>query len=180
MRLSKTDRSLSTYLRFVGRDDLRLVAYGRVAQPPNQPDLTKGWTMANSEQFVLGLDLDGTIADFYGRMREVAAEWRGVEVESLTEDVTYGLSEWDLDPYEYERLHRFAVTQRDLFSTLRPLPGAAQSIRRLGTEGIRIRVITHRLFSATFTRLLWCRPSTGWIVMRFPTGTCASCVTSTS
>jgi 5'(3')-deoxyribonucleotidase len=115
-------------------------------------DSTKG----PPRRFVLGLDLDGVCADFYGRMREVTAEWLGVEIETLTPDVTYGLPEWgvrpktDNDPGEYDRIHRFAVTQRDLFSTVKPLPGAAQSIRRLGTEGVRVRIITHRLFIRWF------------------------------
>lgn len=107
-------------------------------------------------RFVLGLDLDGVCADFYGRMREIAAEWRGVEVEGLPLNVSYGLPEWgvrqpvDSDPGEYQRLHRFAVTQRRLFETMAPIPGAPQSIRRLGTEGIRIRIITYRLFIRWF------------------------------
>ncbi|WP_199178190.1 5' nucleotidase, NT5C type [Mycobacterium hubeiense] len=103
-----------------------------------------------SERFVLGLDLDGCVADFYGYMREVAAEWTGVPVEELTPDVSYGMPEWKLLPNEYPRLHRFAVTQRDLFKEMAPVPGAPQSIRRLGTEGIRIRIITHRLFIRWF------------------------------
>ena len=69
-------------------------------------------TRAPSERFVLGLDLDGCCADFYGYMREVAAEWKGVPIEELTTTVTYGLPEWGLLPNEYERLHHFAVTQR--------------------------------------------------------------------
>jgi 5'(3')-deoxyribonucleotidase len=102
------------------------------------------------ENFVLGLDLDGVVADFYGHMRQIAAQWRGVDVETLTEDVSYGLQEWDLRHGEYEHLHRFAVTQRDLFKKVSPLPGAASAIRKLSTEGVRIRVITHRLFIPYF------------------------------
>jgi len=83
-------------------------------------------------------------------MREVAAEWKGVPLADLTSDVTYGMSEWGLLPGEYDRLHWFAVTQRGLFEEMVPIPGAPQSIRRLGTEGIRIRVITHRLFIRWF------------------------------
>jgi 5' nucleotidase, deoxy (Pyrimidine), cytosolic type C protein (NT5C) len=90
---------------------------------------------APSRRFVLGLDLDGCCADFYGYMREVAAEWTGVKVEDLTPDVTYGMPEWGLLPDEYDRLHRFAVTQRGLFENMPPIQGAPQSIRRLGTEG---------------------------------------------
>jgi 5'(3')-deoxyribonucleotidase len=103
-----------------------------------------------SEEFVLGTDLDGVCADFYGQMREVVAEWLGGPIEKLSGEVTYGLSEWGLSPTEYERVHRFAVTQRNLFLAVHPIPGAAQSLRRLGAEGIRIRFITHRLFVSHF------------------------------
>src|SRR4051812_45225760 len=101
-------------------------------------------------EYVLGVDLDGVCADFYGRMREITAEWKGVPVEALSREVTYGLPEWDLYPEEYERIHRFAVTQRGLFESVEPIEGAAQALRRLGTEGVRIRIITHRLFIRYF------------------------------
>jgi 5'(3')-deoxyribonucleotidase len=103
-----------------------------------------------SPRFVLGLDLDGVCANFYGHMRRVAAEWKGVNLDELTEDVSYGLPEWGMVPGEYERMHRFAVTQRQLFELMDPIVGAPQSIRRLGTEGIRIRIITHRPFIRWF------------------------------
>jgi len=102
--------------------------------------------------FVLGVDLDGTCADFYGGLRPIAADWLGLPVESLPERVSWGLPEWGIDkaPGGYEKLHRFAVTQRDLFKSLRPMPGAPLALRRLSAEGIRIRVITHRLFIKYF------------------------------
>ncbi len=100
--------------------------------------------------FVLGVDLDGTCADFYGGLRPIAAEWLGRTVEDMPSDVSFGLDEWGLDPDRYERLHRFAVTQRDLFRTLQPMPGAPQALRRLSDHGIRIRIITHRLFIKYF------------------------------
>ncbi len=102
------------------------------------------------ERFVLGLDLDGTCADFYGRMRVIAAEWTNQDIGDLPVDPVWGLTNWGLLDAEYERFHRFAVTQRDLFSTMHPLDGAPQAIRRLGTEGIRIRIITHRLIIRYF------------------------------
>lgn len=106
--------------------------------------------MQKSSEFVLGVDLDGVCADFYGKMREVWAEWRGVAPCDLTPHVTYGFPEYDALPGEYERVHRFAVTQRGLFSEVGVIPGAPQALRRLGTEGIRIRIITHRLFIRHF------------------------------
>jgi 5'(3')-deoxyribonucleotidase len=102
-------------------------------------------------QFVLGVDLDGVVADFYGALRPIAAEWLGVPIESLTEQVSYGLPEWKLDQAgSYDDLHRFAVTQRDLFANLTPMYGAPPALRRLSACDIRIRIITHRLFIKYF------------------------------
>lgn len=103
-------------------------------------------------KLVLGVDLDGVVADFYEGLRPIAAEWLGVTVESLTRDVTYGLPEWNLDACGgYEKLHRFAVTERDLFRVLTPIHGAPATLRRLAYQhNIRIRIITHRLFIPYF------------------------------
>jgi 5'(3')-deoxyribonucleotidase len=102
--------------------------------------------------FVFGVDLDGVVADFYGGLRPIAAEWLGVAVDSLTPHVSWGLIEWGVEnaPGGYERLHRFAVTQRELFLKMPPMPGAPQAMRRLSIEGVRIRIITHRLFIKYF------------------------------
>jgi 5'(3')-deoxyribonucleotidase len=102
--------------------------------------------------FVFGVDLDGVVADFYGGLRPIAAEWLGVAVESLTPRVSWGLVEWGVEAAAggYERLHRFAVTQRELFLKMPPMPGAPQALRRLSIEGVRIRIITHRLFIKYF------------------------------
>lgn len=98
-------------------------------------------------KFVLGVDLDGVVADFYGGLRPIAAEWLGVPLDSLATNVTYGIPEWHLDAVGgYEDLHRFAVTQRDLFRNLPPVEGAPAALRRLSAREIRIRIITHRLY----------------------------------
>src|SRR5262245_58970749 len=91
---------------------------------------------------VLGVDLDGVCADFYGRMRHIAAEWFEVPVETLTTDVSYGLPEWGVK--DYDALHRFAVTARNLFVEVDLIPGARKYLRKLSNEGFRIRIITHR------------------------------------
>lgn len=115
----------------------------------------------NKHQFVLGVDLDGVVADFYEGIRPLAAEWLGVAEDSLTRDVSYGLPEWSLQRMggsseeAYERFHRFAVTQRNLFRDLAPIHGAPAALRRISafgdqTAGIRIRVITHRLYIKYF------------------------------
>lgn len=102
--------------------------------------------MSGSRLFVLGVDLDGCVADFYAGLRPIAAEWLGVPEDSLTLEVSYGLPEWKLNQETYADLHRFAVTQRDLFRKLEPIEGAAPALRRVSELGIRVRIITHRLY----------------------------------
>jgi 5'(3')-deoxyribonucleotidase len=101
----------------------------------------------DESSFILGVDLDGVVSDFYGAMRIIAAEWLNKDPEALTREVSYGLEEWGLEEYGgYDRLHRFAVTQRNLFRDMKPMEGAPSALRKLSNKGIRIRIITHRLF----------------------------------
>ena len=101
----------------------------------------------DQSSFIFGVDLDGVVGDFYGAMRKIAAEWLAKPLESLTTEVSYGLEEWGLSEYGgYDRLHRFAVTQRNLFGNMEPIKDAPAVLRKLSARGIRIRIITHRLF----------------------------------
>ncbi len=105
-----------------------------------------------SRRFVLGVDLDGVCADFYQGLRPIAAEWLGVPPDTLSPEVTHGLSEWGIDaaPGGYQALHRFAVTQRNLFRELRPMDRAPATLRMLSSKDVRIRIITNRLFIKYF------------------------------
>ncbi len=103
--------------------------------------------IGQDQKIVLGVDLDGVCADFYGRMREIAAEWFECRPEQLSLEVSYGFPEWGIrDKEQYGSLHRFAVTQRGLFKTEKTIAGARRFLRKLSDEGFRIRIITHRLF----------------------------------
>lgn len=107
--------------------------------------------MTDKPEFVLGVDLDGVCADFYGTLRPLAAEWLGVDLKTLTPDVSYNLPEWGFMPGKsYVRFHRWAVTQRHLFGAMTPIHGAAPALRRLSVRGLRIRIITHRLYLPHF------------------------------
>ena len=107
--------------------------------------------MKKTKQFVLGVDLDGVVADFSGGLRPIAAEWLGVDISSLTTEISLGFPEWNLDPFGgYEALHRFAIKERDLFKILPPINGAPAVLRRLNAHNIRIRIITHRLYIKWF------------------------------
>jgi beta-phosphoglucomutase-like phosphatase (HAD superfamily) len=102
---------------------------------------------------IVGVDLDGVCSDFYGRMREIAAEWFECQIDDLTPEVSYGLREWGIEKSEqYESLHRFAVTQRGLFESSPMIHGARSYLRKLSNDGARIRIITHRLFIHYFHR----------------------------
>ena len=107
------------------------------------------------DAFVLGVDLDGTCADYYAGLRPIAAGWLGVPVDSLPVDVSWDFPEWGIDkaPGGYEDLHRFAVTQRELFRRLEPMPGAPMALRRLSKAGVRVRIITARLFIKYFHQI---------------------------
>ena len=101
----------------------------------------------DESSFIFGVDLDGVVGDFYGSIRKIAAEWLNKPVEALTPNVTYGFKEWDLSEYGgYDRLHRFAVTQRNIFRDMEPIEHAPAILRKLSNQDIRIRIITHRLF----------------------------------
>jgi 5'(3')-deoxyribonucleotidase len=102
------------------------------------------------ESFVLGVDLDGVVGDFYGAIRTVAAEWLGKEVADLDPEVHYGLPEWGFTLDTYPPMHHFGVTQRGLFRDLAPIAGAPATLRRLSAASIHIRIITHRLFISHF------------------------------
>ena len=83
----------------------------------------------------------GFVRTFTPDWRPIAAERLGVDIETLPERVSFGLPEWGIDkaPGGYEALHRFAVTQRELFRVLKPRPGAPVALRRLSESDVRIR-----------------------------------------
>jgi len=101
----------------------------------------------DDSSFIFGVDLDGVVGDFYGAVRRIAAEWLDRPIETLTPEVSFGLKEWGIEESGgYDRLHRFAVTQRDIFRDMEPIKNAPAVLRKLSSQGIRVRIITHRLF----------------------------------
>jgi len=101
----------------------------------------------DDSKFILGVDLDGVVGDFYSAMRKIAAGWLDKPLESLSTEVSFGLSEWGLEEFGgYERLHRYAVMQHNLFRDMEPIKDAPAILRKLSGRDIRIRIITHRLF----------------------------------
>ncbi len=98
------------------------------------------------DPFVLGVDLDGVVANHTLRFRAILAELRGVPAESFTIERSWDFHEWGLAPGEYAELHRVAVMEHDMFRTMEVIDGAVDALWRLSDAGVWIRVITHRLY----------------------------------
>jgi len=96
--------------------------------------------------FILGVDLDGVVADHTRRFREIFAGLRGVDPESLPLERSWDFREWGLDDELYSHYHRIAVMEHDMFRTMPLIEGAADALWRLSDAGIWIRIITHRLY----------------------------------
>lgn len=102
--------------------------------------------MVVNGQFVLGVDLDGVVADHTRRFRDILADIRGVDPESYPLERSWDFAEWGLAPGEYSDLHRVAVMDYDMLRTMDVIPGAADALWRLSDAGVWIRIITHRLY----------------------------------
>ncbi len=98
------------------------------------------------DTFILGVDLDGVVADHTRRFREILADIRGVDPETFTLERSWDFGEWGLGPDEYPAMHRVAVMEHDMFRTMPPIEGAADALWRLSDAGVWIRIITHRLY----------------------------------
>lgn len=98
-------------------------------------------------EFVLGVDLDGVVADYEEGFRLACMEMMGLPREAFPEASSWSFvaSGW---PFASEReffaAHRAAV-EGGLFERLEPVQGASEALWRLSDAGVRIRVITHRL-----------------------------------
>jgi len=90
--------------------------------------------MAARPDFILGVDLDGVVGDHTYRFREILAELRGVDPETLPLERSWDFGEWGLSPEEYARYHRIAVMEHDMFATM-PVPrrGSTPTASRTAT-----------------------------------------------
>ena len=103
--------------------------------------------MGVNAPFVFGVDLDGVVADYTLGFREVVAEERGVDPETLPFERGWDFKEWGFGPDDFDHFHRIAVNERRMLATLPMVDGSADALWRLSDAGIWIRVITHRLYT---------------------------------
>jgi len=102
--------------------------------------------VADDKQFILGVDLDGVVANHTARFREIMAELRGVDEDTMPMERSWDFHEWGFGPDDYALYHRTAVMEHDMFRTMPVIEGAADALWRLSDAGIWIRIITHRLY----------------------------------
>lgn len=100
----------------------------------------------SDRQFILGVDLDGVVGNHTVRFREIMAELRGVDPETMPLERSWDFHEWGFGPDEYSHYHRIAVMEHDMFRTMPVIEGAADTLWRLSDAGVWIRIITHRLY----------------------------------
>jgi hypothetical protein len=101
-----------------------------------------------SKEFVLGVDLDGVVADYENGFREFIAKKKNIEPSSIPSATNWSFSQsgWPIaDEREYLELHREAVAKERLYANLKPISGASEALWALSDAGIRIRIVTHRL-----------------------------------
>jgi 5'-nucleotidase len=101
-----------------------------------------------SAPLVLGVDLDGCVADYETAFRRCAAVQLAVPEDTLDRLSTYDYASagWGIrDHGHFLALHRRAVAEQRLFADMPVVPGAAEALWTLSDAGVRIRVVTHRL-----------------------------------
>jgi 5'-nucleotidase len=103
--------------------------------------------MARAHERILGVDIDNVLADYTDGLRQIVAAERGVDPATLPTPRAWGAYEqWGFDDDSFIDLHRRAVVEHRIFQSLTPIPGAAEVLRRLSEDGVRIRIVTHRLY----------------------------------
>ena len=119
------------------------------------------------------VDLDGVVADFYTGLRVIAAEWLDVPIEMLQPMLWAHGMEGGPPPAVMKHCigsrYPAAVVQAAQTNDWR-----AATLRRLSSNDVRIRIITHRLFTKYFHSRRSARPSSGSTITIFSTGTSVS------
>lgn len=96
---------------------------------------------------IIGLDLDGVSAEYYGGLRDVMAKNEGLTpeeaLERYPEPVSYNMEGWPGFPDKFLSTHTQAVA-KGLYTQLKAIEGVSETLWRLNEEGHHIRIITSR------------------------------------
>lgn len=122
--------------------------------------------------FVLGVDLDGVVADYDGAMRDHVSKFKGVSRDTIPASTSWSLvdSGWPLrDEDDFIACHNRAVTERRMFLTMDPVDGASDALWYLSDIGVRIRIVTFRLI-VNGTHTIVGSDTLQWLSMPRPDG----------
>lgn len=97
---------------------------------------------------ILGLDLDGVVADWEGGFRKYVAAKRGVDPLTLAPATSWSFVDngWFKSESEFQ-VEYAAALRSGLLRKLGAYPGASRSLWALSDAGVHIRIITHRLIA---------------------------------
>lgn len=102
--------------------------------------------MGRTHDLILGVDLDNVVANYTDGLRRVTAMERGVDPSTLKTPTDWSYESWGLDHDQFLEMHRLAVTKYRMMGWLDPIPGASKVLNRLSDDGVRIRIVSHRLY----------------------------------
>ena len=91
----------------------------------------------------IGVDIDGVLADYQGGLRQLIAEDRGVDPETLTMDTDWYFPQWGLDAEGWRHYHNLGV-KSGLLARLDVIVEAKSVLKKLRQGGCRIRILTQR------------------------------------
>jgi 5'(3')-deoxyribonucleotidase len=99
------------------------------------------------KKFIIGIDIDGCLGDYYDSLRTMVADKVGVP-RSQVEDIYpnpkyYDMKDWPDFEQNFVKYHTEAVMD-GLFLNMKPILGASEVLWRLNDEGHHLRVITSR------------------------------------
>lgn len=99
------------------------------------------------KKFILGIDIDGCLGDYYDSLRNMMAEKYGIPFEKVKDIYPnpkyYDMKEWPGFEENFIQYHTEAV-MKGLFLNMKPIPGASEVLWKLNEEGHHLRVITSR------------------------------------
>ena len=97
-------------------------------------------------KFTLGLDLDGVTGDYEAQLREFAARTTGRSLSTYPQAASWDMVAcgWFDSQQQFLDTHAAAVND-GMFARMKAMNGASKALHELSDEGVRIRVITHRL-----------------------------------
>jgi len=100
------------------------------------------------QEFILGVDLDGVVADYEKAFARISGEILNLGPEHFpqADNWSFVQSNWPFETEEqFRSIHSQAVEKYNMFRNLPVIQGASEALWRLSDGGVRIRIVTHRL-----------------------------------